>query len=58
MVWHFLQRGRSMRKTLILSAAFMALTQAAVAAESTTTVSDCVIQEVLPGKDMTGTQWR
>ncbi|QPT39500.1 Uncharacterized protein conserved in bacteria [Oligella ureolytica] len=43
-----------MRKALILSAIFMALTQTAVAEESTTTVDNCVIQEVLPGKDMTG----
>lgn len=42
-----------MKKTLFLTAALMAFAQTVVA-ETTTTVDNCAIQEVLPGKAMTG----
>lgn len=39
--------------SFVLAAVFLA-SGAAVAAETTTTLENCAIQEVLPGKDMTG----
>ncbi|MDO5668034.1 MAG: copper chaperone PCu(A)C [Alcaligenaceae bacterium] len=43
-----------MKKTLFLTAVLMAFAQTAAAETSTTTVDNCAIQEVLPGKNMTG----
>lgn len=43
-----------MKKALFLTAILMAFNQNVAAAETTTTVDNCAIQEVLPGKAMTG----